>query len=214
MPPRFPFVHLASQSPRRRALLEQLDVAFAVLLPPDPVQAESLEAVLTGEAPASYVQRVTRLKLEHALSWGQRRREGVVLCADTTVAQGRRILGKPDNAAQAADMLRQLSGRTHRVLTAVAVAAGERRLTRLSETRVRFANLTEADVQFYVASGEWRGKAGGYAIQGLAAQFVAHISGSYSGVMGLPLFETSGLLRRVAEEGARGVREPECSRTY
>ncbi|MCK9515174.1 MAG: Maf family protein [Ottowia sp.] len=202
MPPRFPFVHLASQSPRRRQLLEQLGVRFAVLLPPDAAQAESLESIRPGEAAERYVQRVTASKLEHALRWSSCT-GGVILCADTTVAQGRDILGKPQDAAQAADMLRQLSGRTHQVLTAVAVAAGDARLASLSTTQVRFAELDAADIRDYVASGEWQGKAGGYAIQGLAAQFVAHISGSYSGVMGLPLFETAALLRRAAQQLSR-----------
>lgn len=198
MSSRFPFVHLASQSPRRRQLLEQLGVAFTVLLPADAARAELLEAVRPGEAPRRYVRRVTGLKLEQALAQCAGG-EGVVLCADTTVAQGSGILGKPGDAAQAAGMLRRLSGRTHRVLTAVALAAGDVRLADVSETRVRFAELTGADIRHYVASGEWQGKAGGYAIQGLAAQFVAHISGSYSGVMGLPLFETAALLRRAGQ---------------
>lgn len=208
MSSRFPFVHLASQSPRRRQLLDQLGVAFSVLLPLDAARAESLEAVLPGESPGAYVRRVTGLKLEHALGIS-RSPGGVVLCADTTVAQGADILGKPGDAVQAADMLRRLSGRTHQVLTAVGVAAGEARLAGCSRTRVRFADLAEADIRFYVASGEWQGKAGGYAIQGLAAQFVAHISGSYSGVMGLPLFETAALLRHAAQELAPPVSVPE-----
>lgn len=201
MPSRFPFVHLASQSPRRRQLLKQLGVAYAVLLPADAARAESLETARPGEAPRRYVQRVTGLKLEQALARCPDD-AGVILCADTTVAQGAEILGKPADAAQAAGMLRRLSGGTHRVLTAVAVAAGDFRLADCSETHVRFAELSEADVRDYVASGEWQGKAGGYAIQGLAAQFVVHISGSYSGVMGLPLFETAALLRRAAQARA------------
>lgn len=203
MASRFPFVYLASKSPRRRQLLQQLGVAHQVLLPHDAAGAEALEAVLPGEAPAAYVQRVTGLKLEAAQ---QRLRaqapaghaRAVWLCADTTVALDAAILGKPQDAAQAGQMLQALSGRTHEVLTAVAVAAGPRRWTAISRTQVRFAELAAADRAYYVASGEWRGKAGGYAVQGLAAEFVAHISGSYSGVMGLPLHETATLLRQAA----------------
>jgi septum formation protein len=118
-----------------------------------------------------------------------------VLCADTTVALGAQILGKPRDAREAARMLRLLSGQTHRVITAVAVQAGKARHEAVSDSRVRFARLTPRDVAAYVASGEWQGKAGGYAIQGRAAAFIEHISGSYSGIMGLPLHETALLLR-------------------
>jgi len=118
-----------------------------------------------------------------------------VLCADTTVALGRHILGKPADAREAAAMLRQLAGGTHRVITALALQAGERRHEALSDSRVRFAPMSETELADYLASGEWQGKAGAYAIQGRAAAFIAHISGSYSGIMGLPLFETAALLR-------------------
>ena len=190
-------IYLASQSPRRRQLLEQLGVPHALLLPDDADAAEALEAVRPGEAPGTYVQRVTRLKLEHAMrALAQRQRPPApVLCADTTVALGRAILGKPRDAQDAADMLRQLSGDTHRVLTAVAVQQGDWRGEAMSESRVRFATLRDDDIKAYVASGEWQGKAGAYAIQGRAAAFIEHISGSYSGIMGLPLFETAALLR-------------------
>ncbi|OJV50732.1 MAG: septum formation protein Maf, partial [Burkholderiales bacterium 68-10] len=180
-----------------RQLLDQLGIAHRLLLPDDHAAAEALEAVHPGEAPAAYVRRVTRLKLDAAVR--RLREQGLppapVLCADTTVAQGRRILGKPADAHEAAAMLRQLAGATHRVITAVALQAGERRHEAVSDSRVRFAPLDEADIAAYVASGEWQGKAGGYAIQGRAAAFVAHISGSYSGIMGLPLFETHQILR-------------------
>ena len=195
------FIYLASQSPRRSQLLEQLGVRHKLLLslPGDDGEpdAEALEALLPGEAPLVYVQRVTALKLEAAVARLARRGlpPAPVLCADTTVAQGRRILGKPADAHEAAAMLRQLAGATHRVITAVALQAGERRHEAVSDSRVRFAPLDEADIAAYVASGEWQGKAGGYAIQGRAAAFVAHISGSYSGIMGLPLFETHQILR-------------------
>ena len=191
------FIYLASQSPRRRQLLEQLGVRLSLLLPDDSDAAEALEAVRAGEAPATYVRRVTRLKLDDAvLRLAEQARPGApVLCADTTVALGRAILGKPRDAQDAADMLRQLSGDTHRVLTAVAVQQGDWRGEAMSESRVRFATLRDDDIKAYVASGEWQGKAGAYAIQGRAAAFIEHISGSYSGIMGLPLFETAALLR-------------------
>ena len=143
------------------------------------------------------MRRVTRLKLDDAVRRlaEQARPAAPVLCADTTVALGRAILGKPRDAQDAADMLRQLSGDTHRVLTAVAVQQGDWRGEAMSESRVRFATLRDDDIKAYVASGEWQGKAGAYAIQGRAAAFIGHISGSYSGIMGLPLFETAALLR-------------------
>ena len=192
-----PFVYLASQSPRRRQLLEQLGVANELLLPDPHEDAEGLEAVLSGEAPARYVQRVTSLKLDAAMQRLKRRGlpPAPVLCADTTVARGRTIYGKPADAADAASMLRELAGATHRVLTAVAVQSGRTRRTALSDSRVTFARWTPAQIRAYVASGEPLGKAGGYAIQGRAAAHVSRISGSYSGIMGLPMYETAQLLR-------------------
>jgi septum formation protein len=191
-------VYLASQSPRRSQLLEQLGVRHSLLLPAADEDAEALEAVLAGEAPSEYVQRVTRLKLDAAM----RRRilrglpDAPVLCADTTVALGRSILGKPHDAADAARMLARLSGRSHRVLTAVAVGQGARLVQVLSVSQVRFAPMSAADIETYVASGEPMGKAGAYAVQGLAAAYIARISGSYSGIMGLPLHETAQALRQ------------------
>jgi len=192
-------VYLASQSPRRGQLLEQLGVRHQLLLPDADEDAEALEATLPGEAPARYVVRVTGLKLDAALARHRRMQlpPGIILCADTTVALGRQILGKPDDAAQAGAMLRQLGGRTHRVLTAVAAARGRRREAALCVSRVEFAPLTSAAIKAYVATGEPMGKAGAYAIQGRAAAFVRGIHGSYSGIMGLPLFETAQLLRSV-----------------
>ena len=193
------FIYLASQSPRRRQLLEQLGERLSLLLPDDAEAAEALEAVRPGEAPATYVRRVTGLKLQDALRRLTDRHlpPAPVLCSDTTVALGRQILGKPRDAQDAADMLARLSGQTHRVLTAVAIQSGQRRVDALSDSRVRFAALTPADIAAYIASGEWEGKAGAYAIQGRAAAFVEHISGSYSGIMGLPLFETAALLKQI-----------------
>ncbi|MBS0466546.1 MAG: septum formation inhibitor Maf [Proteobacteria bacterium] len=191
------FIYLASQSPRRRQLLEQLGVRHELLLPDPHEDAEGLEAVLPGETPADYVQRVTALKLDAALARHARRALAVapILCSDTTVALGNQIYGKPDDAQDAARMLAELSGREHEVLTAVALQAGERRLAALSVSRVRFAAMTPAQIAAYVASGEPLGKAGAYAIQGPVAQYVENLNGSYTGIMGLPLFETAQLLR-------------------
>ena len=192
------FIYLASKSPRRQQLLEQMGVRIEWLLPGDDEDAESLEAVRPGEAPARYVLRVTDAKLDAALARLARRGlpAAPVLCADTTVAMGRTIYGKPEDAADARRMLTQLAGQTHRVLTAVSVQCGAKRLRALSESRVRFCALTASGIQAYVATGEPLGKAGAYAVQGRAATFIEHISGSYSGIMGLPVFETAALLRQ------------------
>ncbi|MCC2632716.1 MAG: putative septum formation protein Maf [Ramlibacter sp.] len=194
------FVYLASQSPRRRQLLEQLGVRHELLLPDAGEDSEALEAVRSGEAPAAYVQRVTGLKLDAALARLKRRGlpPAPVLCSDTTVALGRTIYGKPADAADAARMLRELAGRTHRVLTAVAVQAGRKRVQALSDSRVTFAPMTRAQIASYVAGGEPMGKAGAYAVQGAAAAHISRIAGSYTGIMGLPLFETARLLRELS----------------
>jgi septum formation protein len=191
------FVYLASQSPRRRQLLEQLGVGYELLLPDAHEDAEALEAVAGGEAPAAYVRRVTGLKLDAALQRLARRGlpPAPVLCSDTTVALGRAIYGKPADAADAVRMLRGLSGATHRVLTAVAVQSGRKRREALSDSRVTFAPMTAAQIRRYVATGEPLGKAGAYAVQGRAAAYISNISGSYSGIMGLPMHETALLLR-------------------
>ncbi len=190
------FLYLASQSPRRRQLLEQIGVRHQLLLPDYDEDAESLEVVLQGESPRAYVERVTRLKLRAAMH--RRLRLGLpqapVLCADTTVALGRMILGKPQSPTDAKRMLRALSGQEHRVLTAVAVGAGRIIRTALSVSVVRFDPLSQAWIAGYVASGEPLGKAGSYAIQGRAATRVASIRGSYTGIMGLPLRETAQLI--------------------
>jgi septum formation protein len=193
------FVYLASQSPRRRQLLEQLGVRYELLLPEDDEDAEALEVVLKNEAPACYVRRVTALKLDAAVARLKRRKlpPAPVLCADTTVALNRAIYGKPVNTKDAVRMLGELSGKTHRVLTAIAVQAGAGRFAALSTSRVSFDVMTAAHIRSYVATGEPMGKAGAYAIQGRAAQHIGHISGSYSGIMGLPLRETALLLRSV-----------------
>jgi septum formation protein len=193
------FIYLASQSPRRRELLAQIGIAHELLLPGPEEDAESLEQVLPGEAPVDYVQRVTALKLiaaraRLARAGGQ---NAPILCADTTVALGREILGKPQDAADAHRMLRSLGGQTHRVYTAIALAWNDRTVQACCESLVTFAPLGDADIAAYVASGEPVGKAGAYGVQGRAATFIARIDGSYSGIMGLPLFETAQALREI-----------------
>lgn len=195
------FIYLASQSPRRRQLLDQLGVRHVGLLPAAGAEAdaaEALEAPLPGELPADYVQRITGLKLQAArLRLKQRGLpEAPILCADTTVALGRRILGKPADASEAHQMLSALSGRSHRVLTAIALSSGPLTLAAMSVSQVKFAPLNAAVIAAYIASGEPFGKAGGYAIQSQLAGWIAHIAGSYSAIMGLPLFETAQLLRQ------------------
>ena len=192
------FVYLASQSPRRRQLLEQIGVRHELLLADAAEEdAEALEADRHGELPLAYVRRVTQAKLDAAQARLQRRGlpAAPVLCSDTTVALGRRIHGKPLDAVDAAATLRELSGRTHRVITAVAVGLGEVQRLAVSESRVSFAEIDEAALERYVVGGEPFGKAGAYAIQGAASVWVSRIAGSYSGIMGLPLYETAQLLR-------------------
>lgn len=195
------FIYLASQSPRRRQLLEQLGVRHELLLPnaegDTAEDAEAIEAVSPGESPDDYVRRVTGLKLDAALARRARRGlpEAPILCSDTTVALGDAIYGKPDDAADATRMLAALAGREHRVLTAVQLQVGGRRLAAVSVSTVRFAPMTAAQIAAYVATGEPLGKAGAYGIQGRAAAHVEHLAGSYSGIMGLPMYETAQLLR-------------------
>lgn len=193
-----PTIYLASASPRRAELLPLIGVAFEVLkLGEFGVD----EAVHGREAPATYVQRLAREKAQAGMRAVAAR--GLVprpvLGADTTVCVGREILGKPgdapDREAEAARMLRLLSGRVHRVLTAVALATPKGARVVLSDSRVTFRRLTRAEIAAYIATGEPFDKAGGYGIQGPAAAFVSHLSGSYTGVMGLPLFETAALLK-------------------
>ncbi|HEX4509867.1 MAG TPA: Maf family protein [Burkholderiaceae bacterium] len=196
------FVYLASQSPRRRQLLDQLGIRHELLLAGPDEDAEALEAHRAGEPPLEYCERVTRLKLEAALARLRARGwpPAPVLCADTTVALGQRIFGKPVDAADACATLERLAGRTHRVITAVAVArtgSARRRGSihaRSSVSTVRFAPLPAAVIADYVASGEPFGKAGAYAIQSRLAAWIERITGSYSGIMGLPLFEAAQLL--------------------
>lgn len=193
------FIYLASQSPRRAQLLDLLGVKYELLLAGAEEDAESLEAVHRGETPSAYVKRVTSLKLDAAAARRQSRGlpSAPVLCSDTTVALGRMILGKPESETDAVRMLTALSGKTHRVLTAVALQHGTNRLTALSVSRVSFADMTPKQIKAYVATGEPMGKAGAYAIQGRASAYVNHISGSYSGIMGLPMHETAKLLAQM-----------------
>ncbi|GAB1231910.1 Maf family protein [Ferrigenium sp. UT5] len=194
-----PRIYLASQSPRRRELLKQIGVGFdLLLLRNDPRrQIDVDELPLAQESPAVYVERVCREKAQAALEALRLRalRPAPILTADTVVVLEQQIIGKPEDNAHAAEILRQLSGRSHEVITAVAVALGEHTECRVVSTRIRFAALDEARIRRYLASGEAHGKAGAYGIQGQAAAFVEHLEGSYSGVVGLPLHETVELLK-------------------
>ncbi len=192
------FVYLASASPRRAQLLGQLGVQHRPLLADAREDVEKLEVERSGELPAAYVQRVTLAKLLAARSRLRKRRlpDAPILTADTTVALGRRIIGKPTDAEHAAALLHALSGRTHRVLTAVAVSAGPVHHMAVSVSQVRFATLSSSSIQRYIDSGEPYGKAGAYAVQGRMAAHIEHMAGSYSGIMGLPLHETARLLHR------------------
>ena len=193
-------IYLASRSPRRRELLAQIGVKFEMLLFREGprLDAETNEDPHPGEHPDDYVRRVTRLKVDaawHRVVMRKGLRRMPVLAADTTVALANEMLAKPVDAADAARMLRLLAGTRHRVLTAVAVALEGRVEMRVSESHVTFCALDEARIDSYVASGEPFDKAGGYGIQGRAGAFVNRLEGSYTGVMGLPLFETAELLR-------------------
>ncbi|MGC9163727.1 MAG: Maf family protein [Thiomonas sp.] len=210
-------VYLASASPRRQDLLRQVGVDFALLAPAPDEDSEALERALPGERAADYVLRITRLKLEAARQRLVRRHPevhpeaAILLCADTTVALDETLYGKPQDASDAARILSALSGRTHAVLTAVCVQRGTIRQEALQISQVRFAALSASDIAAYIASGEPFGKAGAYALQGRGAAFVEHISGSASGIIGLPLFETLRLLRAVGWPG--GIADPSQSVT-
>ena len=186
---------LASASLRRLELLAQIGIVPDAIMP-----ADIDETPGKAEAPRAYVARMAAEKAAAVAAV----EPGVVLAADTTVVAGRRILGKPADAAEATAFLRLLSGRRHRVLTAVTVAAADRARHRLVETTVRFRPLTPAEIAAYVASGDWRGKAGGYAIQGPAAAFVPWLQGSFTAVVGLPLAETAVLLAAAGVTAAPG----------
>jgi len=200
-------IYLASRSPRRRELLAQIGVRFQVLMfrdRPD-TDAELDESPLAGEAPRVYVERLARAKAQAGWKRLEQRNlpRAPVLSADTTVAIGERILGKPADRNEAAAMLGELSGRRHEVLTAVALKDEAQLECALSVSEVDFRPLSAEDIRQYIATGECDDKAGAYAIQGRAAQFVAGLQGSFSGVMGLPLFETARLLERAGAQRDR-----------
>ncbi len=192
-----PSIYLASQSPRRQSLLSQMGQGFVLLLPDPSEDVESLESTQARESPLDYVKRVTALKLRAALNRWRLRGLSLapILCADTTVALGSDILGKPQDRQHAQDMLRALSGKTHAVYTAIAAGTPLEERHAISVSQVRFATWSDAELNGYLDTGEWDGKAGAYAIQGRAAAHIAHIEGSYSGIMGLPVYETTELLK-------------------
>ncbi|HUW50358.1 MAG TPA: Maf family protein [Sulfuricella sp.] len=197
-------IYLASRSPRRRELLAQIGVGFELLLlREDPARiADVDETPLPGENPRDYALRISHAKAESGWLRVQQRRlpHLPVLAADTVVALGERIMGKPANREEAMEMLTALSGRKHEVLTAVAMANGGRIEQKLSVSTVQFGMLTDQAVRRYAMTGEPLDKAGAYAIQGQAAIFIEKIEGSYSGVMGLPLYETAELLAQFGIE--------------
>lgn len=197
-------IYLASRSPRRRELLKQIGVPFEMLLLREDLKrgVDVDESPLPDESPGVYALRIATAKATVALQQiGQR---GLphkpVLAADTTVVLGEDIIGKPDDTERAVRMLRSLSGREHRVITAIAVALRDKLETQISASSVWFRELSEAEIRRYVATGEPMDKAGGYAIQGRAAAFALRIDGSYSGIMGLPLAETADVLARFGIE--------------
>lgn len=196
-------IYLASKSPRRRELLRQVGIDFEVLLLRDaaPRGPDVTEIVLPGELPDVYVARVTQEKAVAAWNAMQARRLPVraVLAADTTVVLGQQILGKPADRDAAVAMLSQLAGNTHQVLTSIAIKYQHQLLQCTQKSEVTFAPLSEAQIAAYCDSTEPYDKAGGYGIQGMAARFISHIDGSYSGIMGLPLYETTDLLARLEQ---------------
>jgi septum formation protein len=192
-------IYLASRSSRRRDLLKQIGVAFEVLILREhsPRGSDIDESRHPGESPDDYVQRVCRAKADSGWNRVEQRalRRFPVLGADTAVCVGEDILGKPADRTDAARMLRALSGREHRVLTALALKFEARTEVMVSQSRVRFCELTESEIAAYIDTGEATDKAGAYAIQGRAAAFVTELQGSYSGIVGLPLYETTQLLK-------------------
>lgn len=194
---------LGSTSTRRLSLLEQINFC------PDHVLSADIDETPTPrELPRAYVARVSALKLhaiQHSNAAFLKDKEYVLLCADTTVAVGRRILGKPANIAEAKQFLMLMSGRRHRVFTCIHVSTHYKTWFRIVETQVQFKQLSCEDTEFYLESQEWQGKAGGYAIQGIAQSFIPKINGSYSNVVGLPLVETRNVLL------AAGVKPQKCA---
>lgn len=195
-------IYLASTSPRRHEVLNQMGIQHRVLIVPPPPGED--EPRLAGESPRQYVMRTASEKSDRALAWIKHQSLPVlpVLTADTTVALDDIILGKPGTYEEAKSMLTQLSGHTHQVYTAVTLAFNEQRIDILSTTAVRFAHLDRQDIETYCRTNEPWGKAGAYGIQGKASWFIEHISGSYSGVVGLPIYETGQLLKKMNESQA------------
>lgn len=193
-------IYLASKSPRRRELLRQIGIEFELLMLRDqtPRGPEVSEEVIPGEKAADYVKRVTLEKARFAQQtmWWRKLPPRPILAADTTVVVDEKILGKPGTEAEAIDMIRSLSGRTHQVLTHVAILQDDKTFQITQRSDVSFISLSDRQIQAYCATKEPYDKAGGYGIQGLAALFVQDIAGSYSGIMGLPLFETGQLLEQ------------------
>ncbi|MBN8213164.1 MAG: septum formation inhibitor Maf [Xanthomonadales bacterium] len=196
-------LHLASKSPRRRELLRMLGLDFGIL------DLDLPETPASGELPEDYVRRVAREKAGAGLLHVVGQPDAVVLGADTEVVLDGRIYGKPVDADDAADMLRSLSGRTHAVISALSMISAGRELQAVSVSEVTFAPMSEADIRDYLVTAEWDGKAGAYAIQGWAQSFISHLSGSYSGVMGLPLHETAVLLKQFGLFPAHRGRTPD-----
>lgn len=205
-------LYLASASPRRHELLNQIGVAHEILHVPSPPGED--EPRYATESPLEYVQRTAQDKANRAQEWisqqsinvSQSGKQTIILTADTTVALGNLVLGKPKDVKHASDILQLLSGKTHTVYTAVVLSQSISETNRkwsqwqsLSATQVSFAEMTEQTIEEYIATGEPFGKAGAYGIQGHAAKFISRIEGSYSGVMGLPLFETTELMKRLVK---------------
>jgi len=195
-----PHFYLASSSPRRKELLQQLQVDFSCL------DSQIDESRQSNESPYEYVKRMAEMKAQAGWHHPQRKLKLPVIGADTSIAMDNDIIGKPENDQHAVQILHQLSGGSHEVLTAVSVFNDKQELHCLNISEVSFRELTTAEIETYVHTGEPRDKAGAYAIQGLGALFVSHLRGSYSGVMGLPLFETAELLARM------GVNIMECTK--
>jgi septum formation protein len=187
-------VYLASRSPRRRELLQQMGVDFAV------ISADIDESVQAGESPQQYVERIAREKAQAGLSRLNGKETRPILAADTAVIVEGQIFGKPVNDDDARRMLKQLSAKPHQVMTAVALAYNGSMEQAISVSEVRFAQLSEADIDWYLATGEGQDKAGSYAVQGLGALFIEEIRGSYSGIMGLPVRETGQLLKQMESQ--------------
>ena len=191
---KFPTIYLASSSPRRRELLSQIEVNFSVL------SLEVDESRLENESPFDYVSRVAIAKAQAGWDSLAVTEQKPVLGSDTSVVLDGVVLGKPKNDDDARQMLEHLSGKAHQVMTAVAIVSGDRILSEVSINNVQFAELSESDISWYLSTKEGVDKAGGYAVQGLAALFIDNIEGSYSAIMGLPLRETGQLLAQLSEQ--------------